>query len=172
MFENLKKMGSGIDDYLNIKNEDFEEIILLNGLNEVKPIGYVGDIPVIKNNYLVSSFGAIFAMLTYDEHGKYYIIIDSLFEKLSINTKKFALAHELGHKQLQHLEKAKQKSGLINDINIEYEADEFASKCYGYKVAAEAIEELVDMAVTVMDNTVQYIYFKNTMKKRKKHLMK
>ena len=170
MFENLKKMGSGLDDYLNIKNEDLEKIVLLNDLSEVKPIGYIGDIPVIKNNYLINSFGALFAMLIYDDHGKYYIIIDSLFEKLSINTRKFALAHELGHKQLQHLEKAKQKSGLICDINVEYEADEFALKCYNYKVAVEAIEELVDVASTVMDNAVQYIYFKNTMKKRKKHL--
>lgn len=170
MFENLKKMGSGLDDYLNIKNEDLEKIVLLNDLSEVKPIGYIGDIPVIKNNYLINSFGALFAMLIYDDHGNYYIIIDSLFEKLSINTRKFALAHELGHKQLQHLEKAKQKSGLICDINVEYEADEFALKCYNYKVAFEAIEELVDVASTVMDNAVQYIYFKNTMKKRKKHL--
>lgn len=170
MFENLKKMGSGLDDYLNIKNEDLEKIVSLNDLSEIKPIGYIGDIPVIKNNYLINSFGALFAMLIYDDHGKYYIIIDSLFEKLSINTRKFALAHELGHKQLQHLEKAKQKSGLICDINVEYEADEFALKCYNYKVAVEAIEELVDVASTVMDNAVQYIYFKNTMKKRKKHL--
>ena len=170
MFENLKKMGSGLDDYLNIKNEDLEKIVSLNDLSEIKPIGYIGDIPVIKNNYLINSFGALFAMLIYDDHGKYYIIIDSLFEKLSINTRKFALAHELGHKQLQHLEKAKQKSGLIRDINVEYEADEFALKCYNYKVAVEAIEELVDVASTVMDNAVQYIYFKNTMKKRKKHL--
>ena len=172
MFKNLKKMGSGLDDYLNIKNEDFKKIMLLNGLNEIKPVGYVGNIPIIKNNYLMNSFGAIFAMLAYDKHGKYYILIDSLFEKLSINTRKFTLAHELGHKQLQHLEKAKQKSGLINDINNEYEADEFALKCYDYKVAVEAIEELVDISSTVMDNAVQYIYFKNTMKKRKKHLMK
>lgn len=170
MFENLKKMGSGLDDYLNIKNEDLEKIVSLNDLSEIKPIGYIGDIPVIKNNYLINSFGALFAMLIYDDHGKYYIIIDSLFEKLSINTRKFALAHELGHKQLQHLEKAKQKSGLICNINVEYEADEFALKCYNYKVAVEAIEELVDVASTVMDNAVQYIYFKNTMKKRKKHL--
>ena len=170
MFENLKKMGSGLDDYLNIKNEDLEKIVSLNDLSEIKPIGYIGDIPVIKNNYLINSFGALFAMLIYDDHGKYYIIIDSLFEKLSINTRKFALAHELGHKQLQHLEKAKQKSGLVCDINVEYEADEFALKCYNYKVAVEAIEELVDVASTVMDNAVQYIYFKNTMKKRKKHL--
>ena len=170
MFENLKKMGSGLDDYLNIKNEDLEKIVSLNDLSEIKPIGYIGDIPVIKNNYLINSFGALFAMLIYDDHGKYYIIIDSLFEKLSINTRKFALAHELGYKQLQHLEKAKQKSGLICDINVEYEADEFALKCYNYKVAVEAIEELVDVASTVMDNAVQYIYFKNTMKKRKKHL--
>ena len=170
MFENLKKMGSGLDDYLNIKNEDLEKIVSLNDLSEIKPIGYIGDIPVIKNNYLINSFGALFAMLIYDDHGKYYIIIDSLFEKLSINTRKFALAHELGHKQLQHLEKVKQKSGLICDINVEYEADEFALKCYNYKVAFEAIEELVDVASTVMDNAVQYIYFKNTMKKRKKHL--
>lgn len=170
MFENLKKMGSGLGDYLNIKNEDLEKIVSLNDLSEIKPIGYIGDIPVIKNNYLINSFGALFAMLIYDDHGKYYIIIDSLFEKLSINTRKFTLAHELGHKQLQHLEKAKQKSGLICDINVEYEADEFALKCYNYKVAVEAIEELVDVASTVMDNAVQYIYFKNTMKKRKKHL--
>lgn len=170
MFENLKMMGTGIDEYLNIKNEDLEKVILLNSLSEIQPIGYVGDIPVIKNNYLVSSFGAIFAMLTYDEQGNYYIIVDSLFEKLSINTRKFALAHELGHKQLKHLEKA-EKAGLINDINIEYEADEFASKCYGYKVAFEAIKELVDVAVIVMD-IVNYTYFKNTMRKRKNHLMK
>ena len=172
MFKNLKKMGSEIDNYLDIKNDDFEKIKFLNGLNEIKPIGQIGEIPVIKNNYLISSFGAIFAMITYDEHGKYYIIVDSLFEKLSANTKKFALAHELGHKQLKHLEKVKQESGLVNNIDFEYEADKFASKCFGYKVAVEAIEELVDVAVTVMDNAIYYTYFKNTMKKRKKHLMK
>ena len=172
MFKNLKKMGSEIDNYLDVKNEDFEKIKSLNDLSEVKPIGYVGDIPVIKNNYLINSFGTIFAMITYDEHGKYYIIVDSLFEKLSDNTKKFALAHELGHKQLKHLEKVKQESGLVNNINFEYEADEFALKCYGYKVAVEAIEELVDVAATMTNNIIQYEYFKNTMKKRKRHLMK
>ena len=103
-------------------------------------------------------------------YGKYYIIVDSLFEKLSANTKKFALAHELGHKQLKHLEKVKQESGLVNNINFEYEADEFALKCYGYKVAVEAIEELVDVAATMTNNIIQYEYFKNTMKKRKRHL--
>lgn len=169
MFKNLKKMGSGIDDYSKIKNEDFEKIKFLNDLSKIKPIGQIGEIPVIKNNYLINSFGAIFAMIIFDEHG-YYIIVDSLFEKLSINTKKFALAHELGHKQLKHLEKVKQESGLVNNINFEYEADEFASKCYGYKIAVEAIEELVDVAATVMDNVIYYTYFKNTMKKRKRHL--
>ena len=171
MFKNLKKMGSEIDNYLDIKNEDFEKIILLNDLSEIKPIGYVGDIPVIKNNYLISSFGTIFAMITM-QNGKYYIIVDSLFEKLSANTRKFALAHELGHKQLKHLEKVKQESGLVNNIDFEYEADEFASKVFGYKVAVEAIEELIDVTFTVTDNIIQYEYFKNTMKKRKRHLMK
>ena len=171
MFKNLKKMGSEIDNYLDVKNEDFEKIILLNDLSEIKPIGYVGDIPVIKNNYLISSFGTIFAMITM-QNGKYYIIVDSLFEKLSANTRKFALAHELGHKQLKHLEKVKQESGLVNNIDFEYEADEFASKVFGYKVAVEAIEELIDVTFTVTDNIIQYEYFKNTMKKRKRHLMK
>lgn len=170
MFKNLKKMGSEIDNYEKIKDEDFEKIVLLNDLSEIKPIGSIGNIPVIKNNYLISTFGAIFAMITYDEHGKYYIIVDSLFEKLSDNTKKFALAHELGHKQLKHLEKLKEESGLVNNINFEYEADEFALKCYGYKVAVEAIEELVDVAATMTNNIIQYEYFKNTMKKRKRHL--
>ena len=170
MFKNLKKMGSEIDNYLEIINDDFEKIVLLNDLSEVKPIGYVGDIPVIKNNYLINTFGTIFAMITYDKHGKYYIIIDSLFEKLSTDTKKFALAHELGHKQLKHLEKVKQESGLVNNIDLEYEADNFALKVFGYKVAVEAIDELVDVASTVMNNIIQYEYFKNTMKKRKRHL--
>lgn len=170
MFKNLKKMGSEIDNYEKIMDEDFEKIVLLKDLSEIEPIGSIGNIPVIKNNYVMSSFGTIFAMITYDEHGKYYIIVDSLFEKLSDNTKKFALAHELGHKQLKHLEKVKQESGLVNNINFEYEADEFALKCYGYKVAVEAIEELIDVAATMTNNIIQYEYFKNTMKKRKRHL--
>ena len=170
MFENLKKMGSEIDNYEKIKDEDFEKIVLLNDLSEIEPIGSIGDIPVIKNNYLMCSFDTIFALITYDKHGKYYIIVDSLFEKLSANTKKFALAHELGHKQLKHLEKIKEESGLVNNIDFEYEADNFALKCYGYKVAVEAIEELIDVAATMTNNIIQYEYFKKTMKKRKRHL--
>ena len=170
MFENLKMMGTGIEEYNKQKEKDCEEIIFKQSFNEIEPIGYIDNIPVIRNNYLLSSYGTLFAMLVYD--GKnYYILIDSLFDKLSAEGKKFALAHELGHKEFKHLENV-EKKGTIIDINLEYEADSFAAKFYGYKLAKDALEELIDVASTVIDNAFQYIYFKNTMKKRKKHLMK
>ena len=168
MFENLKMMGSEIEEYNKQKEKDFEEIIFKQSFNEIEPIGYIGNIPVIRNNYLLSSYGTLFAMLVYD--GKnYYILIDSLFDKLSAEGKKFALAHELGHKELKHLENA-EKKGTIIDINLEYEADSFAAKCYGYKLAKDAIEEITNIGTTIMDNIIKYTYFKNTMKKRKRHL--
>lgn len=170
MFENLKMMGTGIEEYNKQKEKDFEEIIFKQSFNEIEPIGYIDNIPVIRNNYLLSLCGTLFAMLVYD--GKnYYIIIDSLFDKLSIEGKKFALAHELGHKELKHLENVEKKGTIIN-INLEYEADGFAAKCYGYKLAKDTIEEIINIATTIMDNIIKYNYFKNTMKKRKKHLMK
>ena len=170
MFENLKMMGTGIEEYNKQKEKDFEEIIFKQSFNEIEPIRYIDNIPVIRNNYLLSSYGALFAMLVYD--GKnYYILIDSLFDKLSAEGKKFALAHELGHKELKHLENVEKKGTLI-DINLEYEADSFAAKCYGYKLAKDAIEEITNIITTITDNIIKYTYFKKIMKKRERHLTK
>lgn len=38
MFENLKMMGTGIEDYNKQKEKDFEEIIFKQSLNEIEPI--------------------------------------------------------------------------------------------------------------------------------------
>ena len=113
--------------------------------------------------------GTIFAVMLLNNKGEYYIIVDSLFDELSNETKQFALAHELAHKHLKHLENM--SSGFLSNIDNEIEADKFASKRYGIDIASNALDELIKVAKSIL-TTVQFLYFKKMIKKRKKYLSK
>lgn len=168
MFEKFKERKEKIEKYNKEKFEDMLKIIFKKTLSEIKPMGYVENVPIIKNNYIIKSVGTIFAVMILNNKGEYYIVVDSLFDELSSESKQFVLAHELAHKQLKHLEN---NSGLLNNLDNEIEADEFASKRYGIDIASNAFDELIKVAKSIL-TTVQFLYFKKIIKKRKKYLSK
>lgn len=168
MFEKLRMRKEKIEKYNKDKFKDLEEIIFKESLSEIKPIGHIENVPIIKNNYIIKSVGTIFAIILLNNKGEYYIVVDSLFDELSSESKQFVLAHELAHKQLKHLEN---NSGLLNNLDNEIEADEFASKRYGIDIASNAFDELIKVAKSIL-TTVQFLYFKKIIKKRKKYLSK
>lgn len=169
MFEKLRMRKEKIEKYNKEKFEDLEEIIFKESLSEIEPIAYIENVPIIKNNYIMKLTGTIFAVTLLNNKGEYYIIVDSLFDELSNETKQFALAHELAHKHLKHLENM--SSGLLSNLDNEIEADEFASKRYGIDIASNALDELIKVAKSIL-TTVQFLYFKKIIKKRKKYLSK
>ena len=168
MFEKLIMRKEKIEKYNKEKFEDLEKIIFKESLSEIEPIGHIENVPIIKNNYIIKSVGTIFAIILLNNKGEYYIVVDSLFDELSSESKQFVLAHELAHKQLKHLEN---NSGLLSNLDNEIEADEFASKRYGIDIASNALDELIKVAKSIL-TTVQFLYFKKIIKKRKKYLSK
>lgn len=59
-----------------------------------------GVIPVYKNNQLMARSGGIIAYISLKgESMRPFIMVDSIFETLSLNAKVFAIYHELGHYQ-------------------------------------------------------------------------
>lgn len=171
MFEKLKLRKEKIKKYNKEKSNDLSQIIFKDSFNGIKPIGYIENVPILKNNYIVNSSGILFAMLIRTWKDEYYIIVDSLFDELSNDTKQFILKHELAHKQLKHLENTNKTNGIINNIHNEIEADKFASKYYGYNTAINALDELTKVAKTILTG-VQFHYCKRILKKRKKYLNK
>ena len=170
MFEKLRMRKEKIEKYNKEKFEDLEKIIFKESLSEIEPIAHIENVPIIKNNYIMKLTGTIFAVTLLNNKGEYYIIVDSLFDELSNETKQFALAHELAHKHLKHLEQMS-GSGLLSNLDNEIEADEFASKRYGIDIASNALDELIKVAKSIL-TTVQFLYFKKMIKKRKKYLSK
>ena len=170
MFEKFKERKEKIEKYNKEKFEDLEEIIFKESLSEIEPIAHIENVPIIKNNYIIKLIGTIFAVILLNNKGEYYIVVDSLFDELSSESKQFVLAHELAHKQLKHLENMP-NSGLLSNLDNEIEADEFASKRYGIDIASNALDELIKVAKSIL-TTVQFLYFKKIIKKRKKYLSK
>ena len=66
--------------------------------------------------------------------------------------------------------------GIENKIELEYQADEYAAKMFGYTNAVKAIDEIIavinkSMKKGVLSN-IDLTYAKHIMGKRKRYLMK
>ena len=74
------------------------------------------------------------------------LIHDGFFRTLSEDTKRFIIQHELGHYNLQpEIFESEQK----RNINLEYEADEYAMNKVGKEIAIKAINELKETAIAM-----------------------
>lgn len=105
--ENLKGILNNNMDTREIDyQKTFDNVIVVEKDDVVtaeinKPLFKIcGKIPVYKNDRFLSSHGALIACITISsETNNPFIIVDSLFDKLSFNAKLFAIYHELGHYQ-------------------------------------------------------------------------
>ena len=148
MFEKLIMRKEKIEKYNKEKFEDLEKIIFKESLSEIEPIAHIENVPIIKNNYIMKLTGTIFAVTLLNNKGEYYIIVDSLFDELSNETKQFVLAHELAHKHLKHLEQMS-GSGFLSNIDNEIEADKFAAELL---IDDELIEEYKGYSIETISN--------------------
>lgn len=101
----------------------------------------------IRNSELLGCYGIAITglvLLTIEGVDDYVpaIIMDNDFEELSDNTKRFIIAHELGHYN-HHISKITNPN-YVRDINDEFEADEYAASKVGFQSAVFALEELQD----------------------------
>lgn len=75
------------------------------------------------------------------------LLHDGFFRILSEDTKRFIIQHELGHYNLQpEIFESKTK----RNIELEYEADEYAMNIVGKEIAIKAMNELKEIA-TIMN---------------------
>ena len=102
-----------------------------------------------KSDKFVKHHKAIYAMGAYstfkDSFGKDVnipvIVTDDLYDKLSDNTKRFIVLHEMGH-FVHHFDKIVFQINYRRDIKDEFKADEFAIGELGKDKVIEALTEL------------------------------
>ena len=137
MLNNLVNIISGL--------EEISLETLMEGNYFVKErINEMGCI-TIKSSELISCYGfAVSALLLLNlQDVDYYvpaILVDDNFDDLTFDSKRFMVAHELGHYE-KHSEKVT-KPDYVRDINDEYEADEFAAEMIGYELAIKGLEDV------------------------------
>lgn len=137
MLNNLVNTISGLED------------ISLESLSEVnyftkERINEMGCI-ILKSSELVGYFGfTISALMMLNIEGvDHYvpgIIVDDVFDEITFDSKKFMIAHELGHYE-KHIGKVV-KPDYVRVINDEYEADEFSAEMIGYEKAIKSLEDV------------------------------
>ena len=148
-------------------------------LEQLQALAYVDSLPIIKSPYILYGMGVLMGALLISPNHNYAIIVDDLFNELSLNAKKFVINHELGHYNLGHLkqfENENTKKGLLNKMKLEYEADNQSAKVIGYKNTIKAINEIIELInkATRKDilNSINLCLIKHTLNKRKRHLIK
>lgn len=171
LFKHIKERGEFNKLYMAAVEND----PTIMDLNEAEPITYIGEIPVIKNSYILNSNNGIGALIT-KIYNKYYIVIDESFTMMSLNLKRFVLTHEIGHKECGHFEKLDGLEGLVVQLNLEYEADRYAAEMIGYSNAIKALDELIDLANKILDKSIEsnlmFAELKVTLSMRRRQLMK
>ena len=181
----LKEMKERATLYESHNNEianDRMKKLYVDRIEDIKPVTYIQGIPVIIAPSVLSDIGAFMACLMISPERNYVVIIDDLFKELSLNAKQYVLGHELGHHNLGHLKKFEDpnysidKTENLNKIELEYAADEYAAKMFGYLNAVKAIDEIIgvinkSMKKGILSN-INLTYVKHVMSKRKKNLMK
>lgn len=110
-------------------------------------IGHIEGYPIYFNKAL-KGYGTIVAVSTHVKEMGGAILIDNYFSRLSPIGKRFVLLHELGHLKEEHLAKAieiaKNKPQVVEIMELEYVADEFAFNKMGID-ALNGLLELRDM---------------------------
>ena len=137
MLNNLVNIISGLEDI------DLDTLLQSNYFTKEKinEMGYI----TIKCSELISCYGfAVSALLLLDlQDVDCYvpaILVDSNFDELTFDSKRFMVAHELGHYE-KHSEKVVNPD-YVRDINDEYEADEYAAEMIGYELAIKGLEDV------------------------------
>lgn len=164
-----------------IENDRIEKIHVAK-IEDIKPATYIQGIPVIIAPSVLSDLGAFMACLIISPEKNYVVVIDDLFKELSLNAKQYVLGHELGHYNLGHLKKFEDPNYTIdeteslNKIELEYAADEYAAKMFGYTNAVKAIDEVTEVINKSMKkgilSNINLTYVKHVFNKRKRNLMK
>ena len=181
MLKEIKERGLLYESHTEeIENDRIEKIHVAR-IEDIKPVTYIQNIPVIIAPSILSDLGVFMACLIISRQRNYVVIIDDLFKELSVNAKQYVLGHELGHYNLGHLKKFEDPNftsidNIENKIELEYQADEYAAKMFGYVNVVKAIDEVIavinkSMKKGVLSN-IDLTYAKHIMRKRKHHLMK
>lgn len=144
LFKNLVNgFKINVDYYKSIANDDNRTYFCASEITEG---GYI-----LRNNTtkVVKANGSI-CLCTIVEFGEGSFIpclyTDPLFYKLSVQTQEFVIQHELGHFNL-HLDKLLSNKPIKRDINMEFQADEFARDKVGKADAIKALVELRDIGI-------------------------
>jgi hypothetical protein len=132
-----------INNLVEMLNNEKERVLTAENpitKNEVNEYGLI----LLRNNQLLKHFNVVIGCLSVldfdgNEDYDYMIAIDNGWDGLEEETKKFVIAHELGHKAL-HVNQM--VTGIGRDISLEYEADEFAAKIIGVENTIEALEDV------------------------------
>ena len=182
LLNEIKERGLLYESHTEEIEKDRIEKIHVARIEDIKPVTYIQNIPVIIAPSILSDLGAFMACLIISPQKNYAVIIDDLFKELSVNAKQYVLGHELGHYNLGHLKKFEDPynfnpiDNIENKIELEYQADEYAAKMFGYTNAVKAIDEIIavinkSMKKGVLSN-IDLTYAKHIMGKRKRYLMK
>ena len=182
LLKGMKERATLYESHNNEIANDRLEKIHVNRIEDIKPVTYIGGVPVIIAPSVLSDIGAFMACLMISPERNYVVIIDDLFKELSLNAKQYVLGHELGHYNLGHLKKFEDpkynldETESLNKIELEYAADDYAAKMFGYANAVKAIDEVIEVINKSMKkgilSNINLTYVKHVMSKRKRHLMK
>lgn len=178
----IKERATLYESHNNEIENDRMKKLYVDRIEDIKPVTYIQGIPVIIAPSILSDLGTFMACLLISPEKNYVVIIDDLFKELSLNAKQYILGHELGHYNLGHLKKFEDpnytadETEILNKIELEYAADEYAAKMFGYANAVKAMDELIEVINKSMKkgilSNINLTYVKHAMSKRKRHLMK
>lgn len=107
---------------------------------------------IISHSYFMMKNGSVFAAILETDDGSPIVITDALYDQLDDTTKKFIIAHEIGHIMNPVIddrdEYERWEDEILEDYSVEleseYKADEYAAKIVGVEAAIHAMKDIQD----------------------------
>ena len=100
----------------------------------------------IKNNLLFELCGLDVAGIGLSEEREPYFMYNWKFDGLTQQTKDFLFYHELGHYKLGHTDDLAFGETMVRDIQVEFDADYYASLKIGRWAVIKSLAELMKVA--------------------------
>ena len=100
----------------------------------------------IKNNLLFELCGLDVAGIGLSEEREPYFMYNWKFDDLSQKTKDFLFYHELGHYKLGHTDNLAFGETMVRDIQVEFDADYYASLKIGRRATIRSLTEIMKVA--------------------------
>lgn len=99
-----------------------------------------------KNNLLFELCGLDVAGIGLSEEREPYFMYNWKFDDLTQQTKDFLFYHELGHYKLGHTDNLAFGETMVRDIQVEFDADYYASLKVGRRATIRSLVELMKVA--------------------------